>query len=222
MRYSLAAGICCVLLAACDSGAPAPSEPELEDEVALAEGESPLLSVDRNARGCMDIAALAAAFEEPEPFASLRAASPGADDDETARAFTTDVAPAGATCTMEIGEGLGTPPAKRYAVRCQLFASGVADREANAEKAKDVFNDTTRDLRACLPEEWTARDGSLTAIDSTEAMIFETRADVERSMTARFYAYPIELRKEWYEDGLRGQPAGWRVTLTFQKDLPAK
>lgn len=220
MRLILAAGVSCLLLAACDSGATAPgaAAPDVE---ALEDGESPLLAVDKESRSCKDIAALAAAFNEPEPFASLRTGKVKLGDRELDDSFTTAVAPAGGSCSMGVMDGFGTPPAKMHVVNCQLFASGMNDREANAAKAKAVFEAANRDLYTCLPGDWTARDGSQVAIDSTEAMIYETRTDAQRAMTASYYTYPVELRKEWSEGGIRGQTAGWRVTLNFQKDVPA-
>lgn len=221
MRLFVAAGLTCLLLAACDSGASAPGAAGLDADV-LDTGESPLLAVDKDSRSCKDIAALAAAFSEPEPFASLRTGKAKLGGRELDDSFTTAVAPAGGSCTMGIMEGFGTPPAMMHVVNCQLFASGLNDREANAAKAKAVFEAASRDLATCLPSDWATRDGSQIAVDSTEAMIYESPADVERAMTASFYSYPVELRKEWSGGGVRGQAAGWRVTLNFQKDVPAK
>ncbi len=223
MRYLLAAGVSCLLLAACDSGAPAdPAAAPAPEAEALLEGESPLLAVDTSSRSCTDIAALAAAFSEPEPFASLRTGKVKLDGRELDDAFTTAVAPAGASCSMGLMDGPGEPATRIHVVNCQLFSSGMIDREANAAKAKTVFDAAARDMRACLPAEWTARDGSQVAVDSTEVMIYETRADAERAMTASYYTFPVELRKEWSEGSARAQQTtGWRVTLNFQKDVPA-
>ncbi len=220
MRLILAVGACCLALAACDTGASAPGArtPEAETDDA---GESPLLAVDRNSRSCKDIAAIAAAFDDPEPFASLRAGRMKVDGREIEDSFATVVAPAGGVCGIGLREGLGAPPAKVHVVSCQLFASGTADRELNAGKAKAVFEAANRDLYTCLPGDWTSRDGSQIAVDSTEVMVYESAADVQRAMSASHYVYPVELRKEWSEVGVRGQPAGWRVTLAFQKEVSA-
>jgi hypothetical protein len=70
-------------------------------------------------------------------------------------------------------------------------------------------------LDACLPADWTSRDGSVNEVDATEAMIYESTADVQRAMTASSYTYPVQLKKAWVEDGAA---SGWRVTLDFQKE----
>jgi len=222
MRLILAAGMSCLLLTACDGRSPASPAAAAPDTENFDDGESPLLSVDKGSRSCRDIAALAAAFDEPTPFASLRTGKVKLGDRELDDSFTTAVAPAGGSCSMGVMDGLGTPPTRMHVVNCQLFSSGMTDRESNAAKAKAVFEAANRDLAICLPSDWTARDGSQIAIDSTEAMIYESRADAQRAMTASFYSYPVELRKEWSEGGVRGQTAGWRVTLNFQKDVPAQ
>lgn len=223
MRLILPAGMSCLLpllLPACDSGTPAPGAATPESETSDA-GESPLLAVDKDSRSCRDIAAIAAAFSEPEPFASLRTGKAKPDDRELEDSFITAVAPAGGSCSMGVMEGFGASPAKVHVITCQLFASGTDDRELNAAKAKAVFETANRDLYTCLPGDWTARDGSQVAVDSTEVMVYESSADAQRAMSASYYVYPVELRKEWSEGGVLGQPAGWRVTLNFRKELPA-
>jgi hypothetical protein len=52
-------------------------------------------------------------------------------------------------------------------------------------------------------------------IDANEAMIYESVADAQRAMTGTSYAYPVQLKKAWGEDGAA---SGWRVTLDFQKE----
>lgn len=217
MRFIVFAGAAFFALAACD--APPPAAPV--DEVAQpldADIPAPALPT---ARSCEDIAALAAAFNEPIPFATLRTGKFKLDGRELDDKFTTSVAPAGATCEIGLMDGFGPNPGKIHVVNCSLFSSGLLDREENALKAKAVFDAASSDLSRCLPSDWTSRTGASKDPNANEAMIYETRADAERAMTASYYTYPIELRKEWSEGTSFGGPAGWRVYLNFQKESSA-
>lgn len=217
MRIILLAGAACFALAACDAPPPAPAASDVAQAL---DADIPAPSLP-TARSCEDIAALAAAFDEPTPFASLRTGKFKLGDRELDDKFTTAAAPAAATCEIGVMDGFGPVPGKMHVVNCKLFASGMLDREENALKAKAVFDAAKADLSRCLPADWTSRNGSSKDPEATEAMIYETRADAERSMTASYYVYPIELRKEWADGSSFGQTTGWRVVLNFQKEIPA-
>ena len=220
MRLLFAASLATLTLAACDGATPAAPVPETPAAL-TPEVEVEPSAVTPSAQSCTDIAALAAAMAEPEPFASLRTAKFKLGDRELEDTFTTAAAPAGATCKLAVMDGFDPDleRSKLYVVNCTVFSSGMLDREKNAEKAKAAFAAARNDLTRCLPKDWTSRDGSNTQIDSTETMIFESAADAKRAMDASFYAYPVELKKEWSE-GDRAEGPGWRVTLNFQKDTP--
>ncbi len=218
MRIRLAASLAALALVACDGAKPAAPAAETPPPAPVAEVEPS--AVTPSAKSCEDIAALAAAMAEPEPFASLRTAKFKLGDRELDDTFTTAAAPAGATCKLAVMDGFDPKGGKLYVANCALFSSGMLDREDNAELAKAVFDAARNDLTRCLPQGWTSRDGSKVEADTTETMIFESAEDAKRAMDASFYAYPVELKKEWSE-GDRVQGAGWRVTLNFQKDTPA-
>lgn len=216
MRLLFAASLATLALAACDGAKPA--APVAETPADLMPEVEPS-AVIPSAQSCADIAALAAAMSEPEPFASLRTGKVKLGDRELDDSFTTAAAPAGATCKLGVMDGFDPEGGKLYVVNCTVFSSGMLDREENAEKAKAAFAAARNDLTRCLPKDWTSRDGSNTEVDSTETMIFESAEDAKRAMDASFYAYPVELKKEW-SDGNRAEGPGWRVTLNFQKDTP--
>jgi hypothetical protein len=215
LKFTFAGATCLLMLAACDPGTPA--EPATVADMTGDEALPPLPT----ASSCDSIAKLAAAFDEPEPFASLRTGNFRLGDRALVDKFTTDVTPAGARCEMGTLDGFGPEPGKMYVVNCSLFSSGLLDREENAIRAKAVFDAAKLDLDRCLPDVWTSRNGSSNNAEADEAMIYETRADAERAMTASFYVYPIEMRKAWSDGGTMGQMAGWQVTLNFQKEIPA-
>ena len=204
MRIVLAA----LLLTACSPATEAPLP-----------AESPATEISAAASpardSCKDIAALAAAMTEPEPFTSLRSGL------ESNGQFATAVSPSAATCTFAKMEALGPDGGDVHVANCLVFSSGMLDREANAPKAKAAFDATRSDLDKCLPKDWTSRDGSQADANATEVMIYESAADEKRSMDASSYLYPVELRKEWSE-GDRANPPGWRVTLNFQKEIAAR
>ena len=222
MRILLAASMATLALAACDGAKPeAPVAPAAESPTPAPAAEVEPSAVIPSAKSCADIAALAAAMVEPEPFASLRTGKVKLGDQELDDSFTTTAAPAGATCKLGVMDGFDPAGGKLYVANCALFSSGMLDREDNAELAKAVFDAARNDLTRCLPQGWTSRDGSKVEPDSTETMIFESAEDAKRAMDASFYAYPVELKKEWSEGG-RGEGPGWRVALNFQKDTPLK
>lgn len=225
MRAILAVGVAALAvaagtLAACDAGAPAPTPTPVAEPVA-AVAEPPVAAAAFPATSCDDIAKLAAAMSEPQPFASLRTGKVKLGERELDDAFTTAATPAGATCTMAVMDGAGPGAGKMHVVNCSLFSSGMLDRDANADKAKAVFNAARLELDKCLPAEWIARDGSQTETDTTEMMIYESPADAQRSMDDTFYLYPVQLRKEWAEGGA-GRMPGWNVTLNFQMETGRK
>jgi len=169
---------------------------------------------------CKDIAALAVAMEEPEPFSSLRTGKATLGERELDDRFTTAISPAGASCDLGKMPPFDSRSGEVYVANCLVFSSGMLEREVNAEKAKAAFDAVRTDLDRCLPEGWSSRDGSQPDPGVTEVMIYESAADAKRSMDASSYLYPVELRKEW-SDGGRGNPPGWRVTLSFQKEAAA-
>jgi len=204
MRGLIVAGAACLVLAACSPETP---PPPADEQAALA----PLAVVDEPAEplpvDCAPINAVFAAFDEPIPFASLRSG-----EAQTGNRFASAFSPANATCT--IGETTGDGPAAPtiHGMSCTLFSSGVLDREKNAVPAKDAFVEARRQLDACLPADWTMRDGAVPETNTNEAMIYESQADAQRAMTGSFYTYPVQLKKAW------GDQQGWRVTLDFQKE----
>jgi hypothetical protein len=214
MRVIMAMGAAFLALAACD--APKPAEPVDAAEAPLGDIGLPVASE----RPCDDVAKLAAAFNEPVPFASLRTGNLKLGDRELTDKFTTSVAPAGASCEMGTMEGFSPNPGTMHVVNCQLFSSGLLDREANAEKAKVIFDAARAELDRCLPEGWVPRSShQVVDANENEAVIYETRADAQRAMTASYYVYPIELRKELSDGDMPGQMPGWRVVLNFQKEI---
>ena len=224
MRIRLAASVAMFAFVACDGAKPAdpatgPAAPAPAAQTPAATAEVDPATVTPSPKSCADIAALAAAMAEPEPFASLRTGKVKLGDRELDDSFTTAAAPAGSTCTMGKMDGFNPEGGPIYVVNCTVFSSGMLDREENAVKAKAAFEAARNDLTKCLPKDWTTRNGSTIEADTTETMIFESPADVKRAMDASFYSYPVELKKIWSEGG-RGEGAGWRVTLTFQKDTP--
>jgi hypothetical protein len=205
-----AAGI--LALAGCGGETPAASTETATEQAAAA------TPVARD--GCKDIADLAAAINEPEPFASLRSGNVvqgGAPLDDH---FTTDVTPAGASCSMGRMNGFSDDSGMMYVVNCELFSSGSFDREENGVKAKEIFDKAKAEVDRCLPAGWTAREGNNNGIETTESLIYETAADIEREKTSSTYVYPVHLNKEWSDGAGRGQFPGWKVTLNFQKEVP--
>lgn len=218
LRMRLAAGIAApallLLLSGCGPSAdvPAPAEsPAAETAAAAAPARD----------GCKDIATMVTAMDEAEPMASLRTAKFKLGERELDDKFTADITPAGARCELGIIDGFSPESGKLYVANCALFGSGLLDRQVEAEKAKTVFDTARAELEACLPKDWVSRDGSQPEPDSTESMIYESPADAKRAMDASFYAYPIELKKEWSDTLRDGGPPGWRVSLNFQKEAAA-
>lgn len=169
---------------------------------------------------CKDIAALAAAMSEAEPFTSLRTGNVMLGENKIEDSFTTDVAPAGAACSMGKMDGFGKDAGEMYVVNCELFSSGMLDREENGVKAKEIFDKAKAELDKCLPAGWTPREGGNNGFETNESFIYETAADIEREKTSDSYVYPILISKEWSDGGFRGQFPGWKVTLNFQKETP--
>jgi hypothetical protein len=215
LRILLAA----LALTACSPAAETP----VMGEMSGAQTTSPAASPNppqTPADACKDIAALAAAMDEPEPFASLRTGKAKLGGLERDGSFTTTTSPAGATCSLAKMEPVIPGGADVLVANCLVFSSGMLEREVNAEKAKAAFDAVRTDLDRCLPKGWSSRDGSRPDPNVTEVMIYESAADAKRSMDASSYLYPVELRKEW-SDGGRANPPGWRVTLNFQKEAAA-
>lgn len=198
MRGLIVAATCCAL-AACDAATPTP--PPVEEPA----GPAPVAQMVEPAEpppvDCTQINAVFAAFNEPVPFASLRAGPP--------------ISLVNAAC--QVGETGGSGASTIRALNCTLFSSGALDREKNAAPAKAAFVEARRQMDACLPADWTSRDGAVAATDANEAMIYESLADAQRAMTGSSYTYPVQLKKAWVE-GAAGQASGWRVTLDFQKE----
>lgn len=206
-----AAGI--LALAGCGGEAPAASTESGSEQAAAT-------ATPAARDGCKDIADLAAAMNEPEPFASLRTGNVMLGDTKLEDSFTTDVTPAGAACKMGMMNGFGQDSGMMHVVNCELFSSGSFDREENGVKAKEIFDKAKAELDRCLPAGWTAREGNNNGIETNESLIYETAADIEREKTATTYVYPINLSKEWSDGAGRGQFPGWKVTLNFQKETP--
>lgn len=212
MRNLLGASIVILLAAGC--GPTAEESPAVVEPVAAP--EAALVTPSRDS--CADIGSLAAAMDEPVPFASLRTGKVLLDGREVADAFTSKVAPAGGVCQLGVMEGFTPTSGQLFVANCLVLSSGMLEREANAVKAKAAFDAARNDLEKCLPAGWLQRDGSQPDADSTESIIFESPADAKRSMDASFYAYPVELQKAWVEGG--AQTPGWRVSINFQKEGP--
>ena len=212
MRSLLIVGMAVSVLAACGSETSAPSgESAAAENVVMPENED-LSETPPPAIDCKDLQTVLAATSEPVPFTSLRGASTGPD------AYATTVVPAGAKqCRIGKVEGSGVTPTV-HAVNCTLFSAAGSDRMKDAELAKLAFDTARAAFTACLPADWTARDGTSNRIDATESMIYESRADAQRAMTASAYTYPVRLMKEWVEDASSAKTRGWHVTLDFQKD----
>ena len=211
MRVTIAAaGI--LALAACGGETPTPA--------AASGAEQPVAAAPAARDGCKDIATLAAAMNETEPFASLRTGNVMLGDMKVDNSFTTDVAPAGATCKMGRMSGFSDDAGQMHVVNCELFSSGMLDREENEAKAQAIFDQAKAELDKCLPAGWTSRDGGNNGFETNESLIYETAADIEREKSSNSYVYPISLGKEWSDGGFRGQMPGWKVTLNFQKETP--
>jgi hypothetical protein len=216
MRVLLMAGAACLSLAACGAETPAVEEAPTPSVAVMPENDDPT-ERPPPAIDCKGIQDVIAAASEPVPFASLRTGNASLAGQEIADTFTTSAAPAGAKCQIGKIDASGAMPAI-HVVNCTLFSSGMTDREKNAERAKQAFDAARTQFTACLPADWTARDGTSNETDSTESMIYESKADAQRAMTASFYTYPVKLMKEWVEEPSSGKAPGWHVTLDFQKD----
>jgi hypothetical protein len=198
MRGLIVAGAACLVLAACGAETP---PPVAEEQAIAAPGTSAGLDEPPPPVDCTQINLVFAAFNDPAPFASLGAGPP--------------IAPANAAC--KVAEATAAVPGGPviHALNCTLYSSGALDRSTSAGAAKDAFVEARRQMDACLPADWTSRDGAVNDIDANEAMIYESVADAQRAMTGTSYAYPVQLKKAWGEDGAA---SGWRVTLDFQKE----
>jgi hypothetical protein len=212
MRVLLMAGAACLAFAACNPETPAVEEAAAPASPAVMPENDDPTETPPPVFDCKNIQDVIAAAAESIPFASLRGASSGPD------AFATSVAPAGAKqCQIGQVAASGAMPAI-HVVNCTLFSSGMTDRTKNAELAKKAFDDARAQFTACLPPDWTARDGTSNDAEANESMIYESKADAQRAMTASFYTYPVKLTKEWVEEPSNGKTPGWRVALDFQKD----
>ena len=150
------------------------------------------------ADACKDIAALAVAMEEPEPFGSLRTGKAKLGGLERDGSFTTAVSPAGATCDLGKMEPLNPGSGEVYVANCLVFFTGMLEREANAEKAKAAFDAVRTDLDRCLPKGWSSRDGSQPDPNVTEVMIYESPADANTlTFAAAAVATHVALRRTW-------------------------
>lgn len=198
MRGLIGGGAACLVLAACGAETP---PPVAEEQAIAAPGTSAGLDEPPPPVDCTQINLVFAAFNDPAPFASLGAGPP--------------IAPANAAC--KVAEATAAVPGGPviHALNCTLYSSGALDRSTSAVAAKDAFVEARRQMDACLPADWTSRDGAVNDIDANEAMIYESVADAQRAMTGTSYAYPVQLKKAWGEDGAA---SGWRVTLDFQKE----
>lgn len=198
MRRLMVAGVACLALAACGGETPPPSA---DDQAALAPvtegpGDEALPPVD-----CTQISAVFAAFNESTPFGSL-GAGPA-------------IAPANGVCKVADATAAAAAGPVIHALNCTLYSSGALDRATTAVAAKEAFVEARRQMDACLPAQWTSRDGAVNEVDANEAMIYESAADAQRAMTGSSYTYPVQLKKAWVDDGAA---SGWRVTLDFQKE----
>ncbi len=215
---ALIASVAVLTLAGCNAETPA------QDAEAMPAGDLAATEADTATPpprdGCKDIADLAVAISEPEPFASLRSGNVVQGGEPLDDHFTTNVAPAGASCSMGRMQGFSADSGLMYVVNCTLFSSGLLDREENGVKAKEVYDAARAELDKCLPAGWTARDGGNNGIETNESLIYETAADIERKNASDTYVYPINLAREWSDGAFRGQMSGWKVTLNFQKETP--
>jgi hypothetical protein len=204
---ALIAATSLIALTACGGAAPA-------QEATISNPVTPPAPRDN----CTDIALLATAMSEPEPFASLRTGNVMLDDYKVEDSFTTNVQPAGAQCQLGKMSGWNPGDPDMYVANCGLFSAGVFDEEENGAKAKAAFDAARAQLDKCLPTGWASRDGGNNGDERTESLIYETAADKARSESADFYAFPIEHKKAYDSQGnLRGGRApGWAVTLNFQ------
>lgn len=203
MRGLMVAAACiavpCIAMAACMEEATPPTS---EEQAAVPPPVAGMIEPDAPPPvDCTQIKAVFAALNEPTPFASLRTGPP--------------ISVVNAAC--KVGETSGPSASAFHAVNCTLFSSGAGDREKNAVPAKAAFVEARRQLDACLPADWTSRDGATAVTDANEAMIYESMADAQRAMTGSSYTYPVQLKKAWVEDAA-GNGSGWRVTLDFQKE----
>lgn len=198
MRSLMVAGAACLVLAACSAETP---PPVADEQAGGAAGTSAVSDEPPPPVDCTQINAVFAAFNEPTPFASLGAGPP--------------IAPAGAACKVAEATAAAPGGPMIHALNCTLYSSGALDRATSAVTAKEAFVQARRQMDACLPADWTLRDGAVNEIDANEAMIYESAADAQRAMTGTSYAYPVQLKKVWVEDGAA---SGWRVTLDFQKE----
>lgn len=208
MRGLMVAGAACLVLAGCSPETPPPVEQEEVVAGPMADNADPDAMpppVD-----CTQINGVFAAFNEPTPFASLRSGAVQADG-----RFASAISPANATCTIGETPAAGAAAPSVHAMNCTLVSTPAPDRRTNAEPAKAAFLEARRQLDACLPADWTSRDGAAPDTDADEAMIYESQADAQRAMTGSSYTYPVQLKKAWVEDGAASR---WRVTLDFQKE----
>jgi len=198
MRGLIVAGAASLALAACGAETP---PPVAEEQAIVAPLDATADSDEPPPVDCIQINAVFAAFNEPAPFTSFGSGPP--------------IAPANAAC--KVAEATAAAPGGPviHALNCSLYSSGALDRATSAGAAKEAFVEARRQMDACLPADWTSRDGAVNEIDANEAMIYESAADAQRAMTGPSYTYPVQLKKAWVEDG--GAP-GWRVTLDFQKE----
>ena len=198
MRSLMVAGTACLVLTACGAETP---PPVAEEQASGAPGTSAVSDQPPPPVDCTQISAVFAAFNAPAPFASLDAVPL--------------IAPASAACKVAKATAAAPGGPVIHALNCTLYSSGALDRATSAVTAKAAFVEARRQLDACLPADWTLREGAVNAIDANEAMIYESAADAQRAMTGTSYAYPVQLKKVWVEDGAA---SGWRVTLDFQKE----
>jgi hypothetical protein len=150
---------------------------------------------------CTQLSAVFAAFDEPSPFASLEVGPP--------------IRLLDAACSVNEQKAAGAPATRTLA--CPVFAANAPDRATSAAAARAAFAEAHRQVSTCLPADWTMREGIAAPAEADEAMIYESRADAARAMTATSYVYPVQLKKAW-SAGVGGEPSAWRVTLDFQKE----
>jgi len=200
MRSSMIAATALLALTACGEPTPPPAAevnaaaPALPIAHAGSDDEPP--PVD-----CTQLNAAFAAFNETPPFASLEVGPP--------------IRLLDAACSVNEQKAEGAPAIR--ALTCSVFAANAPDRATGADAALAAFADARRQVTACLPADWTVREGVGAPADADEAMIYESRADAQRAMTATSYVYPVQLKKAWVA-GTDGEASAWRVTLDFQKE----
>ena len=198
MRSSMIAATALLALAACGEPTPPPAA-----ENAAAPGE-PVARAGSDAEpppvDCTQLSTAFAAFNEASPFASLEIGPP--------------IRLLNATCSISEQKAVGTPAIR--GLTCTVFAANAPDRATNADAAQAAFADARRQVTACLPADWTLRESIGAPADADEAMIYESRTDAQRAMTATSYVYPVQLKKAWVA-GADGEASAWRVTLDFQK-----